>query len=380
MLGIFDRMTWVQRIVTAMFLVAAVIIDIFEGLSVESVPGAIGIVLCGLLPLATVLMPTLSASVVAGIALVSIGFTIICTLLPVPPDNTFGMIELLGLGILVVRVVLQFRPLPAVALTALLFAAAPILPLRLAEWDRIEYFIVAIVFGGAFLVLVGMYMRLHDRQRNVGFELARQTQRLEYARDLHDFVAHHVTAIVAQAKAVRFTTAAGMAPSPQALDDMLAGIEKAGSEALVSMRSMITVLRDDTAPVRPHQTLDSVVAGAVENFAGPPVSVSIDPDVAVRDLPQGTLDAAKHVVQESLTNILRHAAEVTMVDVSARESGESVRITVTNDGIASSNGLPSGGFGLVGLAERVESVGGSLSAGSTGTGWAVTAVLPSSRA
>ncbi|MFC0104884.1 sensor histidine kinase [Kibdelosporangium aridum] len=379
MLGFFDRLSWVQRVTTAVLVMAAVAVVIFEGLSVDAVPGAIGIVICGLLPLAALLMSTLSAWVVSGIAVASIAFTIISPRLPVPPDNTFGTIELLGLAILVVRVVIQFRPLRAAWLTMLLFGAATVLPLRLDNYDRIEYMIAVIVAGMAFLVLLGMYMRLYDRRRSVGFELERQTQRLEYARDLHDFVAHHVTAIVAQAKAVRFTTAAGMAPSPEALDEMLAGIEKAGSEALVSMRSMITVLRDDSAPVRPHRTLGSVVAAAAENFAGPPVTVSIDSDLAARELPQETLDAAKHVVQESLTNILRHAAEVTRVEVSAVDSGGSLDVTVTNDGIAASNGLPSGGFGLVGLAERVESAGGHLNAGSTGAGWAVTAVLPSSK-
>ncbi|RSM90805.1 two-component sensor histidine kinase [Kibdelosporangium aridum] len=379
MLGFFDRLSWVQRVTTAVLFVAAVAFVIFEGLSVDAVPGAIGIVICGLLPLAALLTSTLSAWVVSGIAVLSIAFTIVCPQLPVPPDNTFGMIELLGLAILVVRVVIQFRPRRSAWLTMLLFAAATVLPLRLDSYDRIEYMIAVIVAVMGFLVLLGMYVRLYDRRRSVGFELERQTQRLEYARDLHDFVAHHVTAIVAQAKAVRFTTAAGMAPSPKALDEMLAGIEKAGSEALVSMRSMITVLREDSAPVRPHQTLGSAVATAAENFAGPPVTVSIDSDLAARELPQETLNAAKHVVQESLTNILRHAAEVTRVEVSAADTGGSLEITVTNDGIAASNGLPSGGFGLVGLAERVESVGGHLNAGSTGAGWAVTAVLPSSR-
>ncbi len=67
------------------------------------------------------------------------------------------------------------------------------------------------------------------------------------------------------------------------------------------------------------------------------------------------------------------------MEVSAVDSGGSLDVTVTNDGIAASNGLPSGGFGLVGLAERVESAGGHLNAGSTGAGWAVTAVLPSSK-
>nr|CTQ88698.1 Two-component system sensor kinase [Kibdelosporangium sp. MJ126-NF4] len=382
MLGILDKLPWAQRVVLAVLIAAAVAIVVIEGLSAESVPGAVGVVICGLLPVATLLMPTVPTALASGIALLSIAYTIIGTQLSPRLDNTFGLVELLGLSWLLVRVVMQNRPWRTIWLAALLIVAACVLPLRLDASNK-EYLPamgVGIFFGMAFMTLLGLYLRLHDRRRADSFELARQAQRLEYARDLHDFVAHHVTAIVAQAKAVRFTTAAGVPPSPEALDDMLAGIEKAGSQALVSMRGMITVLRDDAEPVRPHQTLGELVAAAAEGFAGPPVTTSVDDDLAGRELPQRTLDTARHVVQESLTNVLRHAADVSHVEISARDEPGAVRVTVTNDGIAADNGLPSGGFGLVGLAERVESAGGRLTAGPTGAGWAVTAVLPSSSA
>ncbi|ALG10813.1 sensor histidine kinase [Kibdelosporangium phytohabitans] len=385
MLGILDRLPWTQRVVLAVLIAAAVTLVILEGLSAETVPGAVGVVICGLLPVATLLMPTVPASVAGGIAVLSIAYTIIATQLSPRLDNTFGVVELLGLSWLLVRVVMQNRPSRTIWLAALLIVAACLLPLRLdaSNEEYLPAMGVGIFFGMAFLTLLGLYLRLHDRRRADSFELARQAQRLEYARDLHDFVAHHVTAIVAQAKAVRFTTAAGLPPSPEVLDDMLAGIEKAGSQALVSMRGMITVLRDDgdgAAPVRPHRTLGELVATAADGFAGPPVTTSIDDQLAGRTLPQRTLDAARHVVQESLTNVLRHAAQVSAVEISAYDEPGSVRITVRNDGIAADNGMPSSGFGLLGLTERVESAGGRLTAGPTGAGWAVTAVLPSSPA
>ncbi|ONI83065.1 hypothetical protein ALI144C_18720 [Actinosynnema sp. ALI-1.44] len=384
MLGILDRLPWTQRVVLTVLIAVAVAGVVFEGLSAETVPGAVGVVICGLLPVATLLVPTVPTALVSGIALLSIAYTIIGTQLSPRLDNTFGVVELLGLSWLLVRVVMQYRPLRTIWLAALLIVAACLLPLRLdaSNEEYLPAMGVGIFFGMAFMTLLGLYLRLHDRRRADSFELARQAQRLEYARDLHDFVAHHVTAIVAQAKAVRFTTAAGLPPSPAALDDMLAGIEKAGSQALVSMRGMITVLRDDgnggAVPVRPHQTLGELVATAADSFAGPPVTTSIDDQLAGRTLPHQTLDAAKHVVQESLTNVLRHAAEVSHVEISACDEPGSVRITVANDGIAADNGMPSSGFGLLGLTERVESVGGRLTAGPTGAGWAVTAVLPSS--
>lgn len=163
---------------------------------------------------------------------------------------------------------------------------------------------------------------------------------------------------------------------------MLAGIERAGSDALVSMRGMITVLRDDSQEAtRPYRTLGEMVSAAVSHFSavGPTATASVDDDIADRYLPQRTLDAAHHVVQEALTNVLRHAAEVSHVEIGVRvppDDPSQVEITVTNDGYVGDTGLPSGGFGLVGLTERVETAGGRLSAGPTDNGWRVTGVLP----
>ncbi|GLY50632.1 histidine kinase [Lentzea sp. NBRC 102530] len=383
MTGILTRLTWWQRVVFWLIIAAGGAMLTVEAFSSPSVYGAVGLALCGILPSAALFTRNLTEGAVAGVATLSVVFTVLCaTVVPGHLDNTFGLFELIGLACLSVRALVEFPAWRAAGLCALLGLAAVTLPLRLADVEReltpAMAFFIALVL--AFVQLLGLVMRLHDRTRTDSFQLSRQTQRLEYARDLHDFVAHHVTAIVVQTQAVRFATGSGQLPDPAVLDKMLDGIEKAGSQALTSMRTMVDVLRDDNAPMHPHQALTLMVNDLATSFAGAPVSTNIDPAIADLDLPTSTVDAARHVVQEALTNVLRHATRVTQVMISARSRGAEVEISVTNDGQASDNGLPKGGFGLVGLAERVESAGGSLTAGPAGRGWTVTALLPSSGA
>jgi signal transduction histidine kinase len=377
---LFDNLSWAQRITVAVLGVAAAALVVFEGLVAPTVPTAVGIVVCGALPLVALFVPKVHPVLVA---VVSGAFSIVCSQLPERPENTFGVVELIALSWLIVRVLMQNPLLRSAWQAVLLTIAAALLPLRLgASSDSLRGLMVAaVLMGAAFMALLGMYLRLHDRRRADTYELSRQTQRLEYARDLHDFVAHHVTAIVAQTKAVRFTSAAGTSPSPEALDSMLAGIEQAGSQALESMRGMITVLRGD-APVRPQRTLNEVVAVVANRFStvGPPATVSIEDSLADRYLPQPVIEAAHHVVQESLTNVLRHAADVSRVEIVARVRADLVELSVSNDGHPTETDLPSGGFGLVGLTERVEAVGGRLTYGPADPGWRVVAALPSSGA
>jgi len=259
----------------------------------------------------------------------------------------------------------------------LLYLAVVAMPTRCFTLERpmLDYVTGLFAVGMLFVVLLGMYLRLHDQRRVDAGELAKQAQRLAYARDLHDFVAHHVTAMVAQAQAVRFISTAGHPPAPDDLDRALAGIEKAGEEALTSMRGMISVLRDDEPPpVR--TTLGEAVAEPVGHFAGPPVATDIDDDLATTHLTADVVDAVRHVVQESLTNVLRHAGGATAVQVRARTlPGRRLEVVVADDG-PSTVETSGAGFGLVGLTERVEAAGGTLAAGPADSGWRVTAVLP----
>ncbi|WP_328603967.1 histidine kinase [Amycolatopsis sp. NBC_00345] len=376
MLAMIGRMSWAQRLLLVLGVLAAGIV-VFESLSAETVATGAGLLVCGLLSLAVLAMPTVRALVVAGLAVVSIAFTLLVQALPDGLDNTFGIVEIVALAWLTARSIIELRPSRSVLVVPLLFVAIVALPTRCYTLGRplLDNVVTVLGFGMLLVVLLGMYLRLHDQRRIDAGELAKQAQRLAYARDLHDFVAHHVTAIVAQTQAVRYTSSAGQRPSPEALDEMLAGIEKSGSQALASMRGMITVLRnDEPAPAR--TTLGEAVAEPVGHFVGPPVTTDIDDDLATTHLAPHVLDAVHHVVQESLTNILRHAGGATAVEVRARTlPGGRLETVVTDDGTSTSD-TSGGGFGLVGLTERVDAAGGTLTAGPADGGWRVTAILP----
>ena len=205
---------------------------------------------------------------------------------------------------------------------------------------------------------------------------AKLRERQVLARELHDTVAHHVSAIAIQAQAGRFL--AGQ-DSLQGATDALEVIEEEAARALDEMRSMITTLREEDAEVEmmPQRGLR-----AVEELAMPPsldtprVEVELVGDL--ERLPSSVQAAAYRLAQESITNAVRHARNATRVDVRITGSRDDVRVTVVDDGEqvrAERNG--GGGFGLVGMAERASLLGGTVEAGPRpGRGWKVDAVLP----
>ncbi|CAM5326979.1 putative Sensor histidine kinase YfiJ [Streptomyces afghaniensis 772] [Streptomyces afghaniensis] len=242
------------------------------------------------------------------------------------------------------------------------------------------------------LVLVGLtaglaaYLRSLDYRRTVAVSETRRAERVAIAADLHDFVAHHVTGILVQTQMARMMADR----QPQDLDPVLAGIERAATEALASMRRTVGVLRDtgpESADRRPVGDL-AAVTDLVDGFASPAQRTVLHRDPAVSDdLPHEVQAAAFRVVQEALTNVRRHAGDATEVAVRLACPGDRLEVTVTDDGRGGTQ-LPEaahgGGFGLVGLTERVTALGGELRAGPRGgvegeAGWQVTAVFPAGK-
>ncbi len=243
----------------------------------------------------------------------------------------------------------------------------------------------AMFLGLALIVLVaGLagYLRSMDYRREVAVGETRRAERLAIAADLHDFVAHHVTGILVQTQVARM-----MATSqPQELDPVLAGIERAATEALASMRRTVGVLRDtgsEAAERRPVGDLAGI-ADLTECFATPGQRVVLRRAPDVRDdLPHEVQAAAFRVVQEALTNVRRHAADAAEVAVGLRRDGDRLEVAVMDDGRGGTQ-LPDaahgGGFGLVGLKERVTALGGELHAGPRGGhGWEVRAAFPTGK-
>jgi signal transduction histidine kinase len=233
------------------------------------------------------------------------------------------------------------------------------------------------VVGATLLILfvsaLGAAFRYRGVERLRGRDQARLREREQLARELHDTVAHHVSAIAIQAQAGR--TVADT--RPEAVLDALVVVEKEASRALTEMRTIVGALRrGERSDVAPQPGVAHIERLAQSNGHQPRVDVTLTGDVA--DLPP-SLDAALYrLAQESVTNALRHARHATLVDVVVTGDPDRVRLTVSDDG----EGRPSGagsssGFGLLGMAERARLLGGTLEAGpGRDRGWTVSAELP----
>jgi signal transduction histidine kinase len=212
-----------------------------------------------------------------------------------------------------------------------------------------------------------------EAERDAEAERRVADERLRIARDVHDVLAHTVSVMTVQAGVAADAVDRDLA----AVRSALAKVRSAGKEATTEVRATVAVLRG-TAPVEttPTPRLDRVtelIEGA--RAQGLDVDLSIDLDGAgVGSLLELT---AYRVVQESLTNVIRHAA-ASQARVRIARMGSDLVIEVNDDGIlASRDRPPTPGFGLRGMGERIEALGGSLSYGpAPGRGWTVRALLP----
>ncbi|KUL44152.1 sensor histidine kinase [Streptomyces regalis] len=294
--------------------------------------------------------------------------------------NTFGPGEVLILLCLLFVAVRHCPPRWAWGCGALDVGALLLLPVRyLGPLDAgvLGFMLAGLGLVGLFAGLA-VYLRTMDYRRTLAVGETRRAERVAIAADLHDFVAHHVTGILVQTQVARMMAQT----QPQELDPVLAGIERAATEALASMRRTVGVLRDtgEEADRRPAGDLAGI-ADLTAGFASPVQQVSLRRDPAVSDdLPHEVQAAAFRVVQEALTNIRRHAADAAHIEVRLRDDAGRLEVSVADDGRGGTQ-LPAaahgGGFGLVGLKERVTALGGELHAGPRGgVGWEVRAVFP----
>jgi signal transduction histidine kinase len=298
--------------------------------------------------------------------------------------GVFGPGEVVILLCLLFVAVRHCPPRSAVVCGLLDVGALLLLPFRFPGTggdEALIFIVVDLVLVGVFAGLAA-YLRTLDYRRTVAVSETRRGERVAIAADLHDFVAHHVTGILVQTQMARMMAAT----QPQDLDPVLAGIERAATEALASMRRTVGVLRDtgdEAVERRPVGDLAGI-AELTDGFASPIQQVVLHRDPAVSDgLPHEVQAAAFRVVQEALTNIRRHAADAARVEVRLRDDCGRLEVSVADDGRGGTQ-LPAaahgGGFGLVGLKERVTALGGELHAGPRGdAGWEVRAVFPAGK-
>ena len=244
----------------------------------------------------------------------------------------------------------------------LLIAGGSLVAQDLPAADRIggTAVIVAAVALGATVRARSM---LHTRQ----LDDVRRGERERLARDLHDTVAHHLTAIAISAQA-------GLAVAgrdPAAATDALRRIDEEATRTLAETRKVLRLLRtDEEAPDRPLADLRGLASGG----PGPVVTVAVDDDLD--DLSPTVAAALQRIAQEAVANSRRHARDATFVQVRVTREVDGVQLVVTDDGRGSTGS--GDGFGIVGMTERAVLLGGRLEAGSLAplVGWRVTATLP----
>ncbi|MER6825412.1 sensor histidine kinase [Streptosporangium sp. NPDC000563] len=239
---------------------------------------------------------------------------------------------------------------------------------RLAPADAIAGF--AVVFSA---VALGGTLRYRSRARARELDQVKLLEREQLARDLHDTVAHHVSAMAIRAQAGIATSAA----RPNAATEALQLIEAEASRALAEMRAMVRVLRrDEPADLAPGRRITDLRHLASEDSSDLSVEVEIPDDLG--DLPPSVEAAIYRLAQEAVTNARRHARHATYVAVRVTADDTSVHLRVSDDGETGSIRPPGPpGYGLIGMIERADLLGGTCEAGpNSNRGWTVTAVLP----
>jgi signal transduction histidine kinase len=215
-------------------------------------------------------------------------------------------------------------------------------------------------------------LQLAERERDLAAREAVVEERARIARELHDAIAHNVSMMVVQAGAER-RTLADESPTKEVLET----VEQIGRSALTEMRRLVGMLRsDEEDPLAPQPGMSDLPMLVTQvRDAGLPVELVVDGDP--RELPVGLELSAFRIVQEALTNALKHAGGDAQATVRVSYGADSLELEVTDDGAGSPVTIGGGGHGLVGMRERVALYGGRFEAAKgVGGGFAVRVLLP----
>jgi signal transduction histidine kinase len=211
-------------------------------------------------------------------------------------------------------------------------------------------------------------MRYRARVLAGRLDRVRLAERNALARELHDTVAHHVTAIAVQAQAGQYVVES----NPDAAAEALRSIESMANASIDEMRQLIGILRseNDHARTVAPSTLDVLTIDE-----GRP-TVHVSGDARLDELPAGVGAALFRIAQESITNARQHSRGVTFVDVTVERDSDRVHMTIDNDGTPTTRNSGSG-YGQVGMRERAEALGGTFeSAPRPALGWRTSTSIP----
>ncbi|MEU4230355.1 sensor histidine kinase [Nonomuraea sp. NPDC026600] len=335
------------------------------------------------------------------------GYFILCAVLIIPllwrrdrPLTVFAILSLASFAQWLVKI----DPMPAniavlVALYSVAFRCAFQWAIAAGVVAEIGIFLVivqwntptfSLFFSGSILVvtvwLMGLYARTRrrymesleeraeraERERDQQARIAAAAERTRIARELHDVVAHNVSVMVVQADGAGYA----IDSDPEQARQAVRTISKTGREALAEMRRLVGVLREDGSdgtdytPQPGLGQLEELVRGA-----GVPARLRVGGPPG--ELPEGQQLAVYRIVQEALTNALKHGGPGVRALVELRYDGRELVVRVTDDGRGAAAPRSPDGHGLVGMRERVGMYGGAVSAGPrTGGGFEVLATLP----
>ncbi|MGC7093336.1 sensor histidine kinase [Amycolatopsis lurida] len=366
------------------------------GAAVQEGPRAAPTLLCSLaaggLVMTAKRRPVLSAWILAGLMLVSA----VATRLVLRDHSSYVLaggvpIGQVGAGavmvVLLIRHTTTTRAWPSILLLSGVVALSAMTNVRrdgpTLDFDDLQPHILSAFLLLGISVATGLFLRSRDSERKQVVQSAvtdaQTAERMALARELHDVVAHHVTGIVVQAQAAKLVAQ----KDPQVAVDAMDRIETAGTEALAAMRRLVRSMRGDNPAGTTEFSEQATMSLAADlhkmvNAANHGVYTKIElnlPD----NLPQEVARSALRLVQESLTNIGKHAAGASIAWVSVREENGELHIKVSDNGRGESQrgAQISGGYGLVGMRERVALLHGRLTAGRAPEGgWLVEAWLP----
>jgi signal transduction histidine kinase len=295
-----------------------------------------------------------------------------------------------NLAVLVALWVVAYRCSFRWGLAAMLVAELGIL-LALVNWESPSF---GTFFGGSVFVitiwLFGLYAGTRhrylegleeraeraERERDQQARMAASAERARIARELHDVVAHNVSVMVVQADGAGYA----LDRDPEQARQAVRAISKTGRAALAEMRRLVGVLRDDEHPdtdYTPQPGLDQLE----ELVRGSGVPARLVVAGAPGELPEGQQLAVYRIVQEALTNALKHGGPGARALVELDFDGPELVVRVTDDGRGGAAPRGDGGHGLIGMRERVGMYGGAVTAGPRpGGGYEVLARLPMARA
>ena len=258
------------------------------------------------------------------------------------------------------------RPLAVLLVVAMFFA------LLLSNLVFVEAFIAfgaTIVFWtfAAAAVGAGFYIRWTVEQRDRSINQARNSERIEMARELHDVVAHHVTGIVVQAQAGQFVAE----NDPQQAKRILAEIEQAGTEAMTSMRQLVETLRTGDNPL--DASMNAVAD--LKELADSTRESGLEVTLAADQLPPALAPTIGRLTGEALTNTRRHSPDADTIHITIRTDSRNLVWSVSDNGKPKPPN-PRPGYGIIGMTERVEALNGALTTNHDGQHWTVTATIP----